>query len=95
MLDEDWLVFRHAKDGALGVGGTNEFGRGDVCGRDALLFKVDNIVRTARNAGPSITEGFNDCVTFLPQFNPDGLRRRACHRWLHASQHIFDAILLA
>ena len=65
MFDEDRLVLRHTKRGALGVGCTNEFSRGHVCGRNTLLFKVDYIVRTARNAASSITEGFDDGVTLL------------------------------
>ena len=56
------------------MGGTDEFSGGDVRGRDAFFFEIDNIVRTARNAGPSIAEGFDDRVTFLASAQPEWVR---------------------
>ena len=50
--------------------GADKFSGGHIRGRDAFFFKVDNIVRTARNAGPSITEGFDDGVAFLRSTQP-------------------------
>ncbi len=95
MFDEDRLVLGHAKGGALSVGCTNEFSRGHVCGRDALFFKVDDIVRTARNTAPSITEGFNDGVTLLRQLGFQRCRRAPGDCGLHSAQHVFDAVLFA
>ncbi len=95
MLNEDRLVLGHAKGGALSVGCANKFSRGHVCGRDALLFKVDNIVRTARNTASSITEGFDDGVTLFRQL---GFQRRRCASGdcgFHSAQYVFDAVLLA
>jgi hypothetical protein len=94
VLDEDRFVLGHAERCALGMGSTDEFGGCDIGGRDSLLFKVDNIVRTARNAGPSIAERFDNGVTLLPQLGPDCFGSWTCHRWFHASEHLFDAILL-
>lgn len=68
MLYEDWLVLWHAKGVALRMGGADELGRGDVSGRNAFFLEVDDIVRTARDARPSIAEGFDERVTFLRQF---------------------------
>lgn len=85
MLNKDRLVLRHAQGRTLGVGSANEFGGGHVRGWDALFFKVDNIVRTARNAGPSIAERFDDRITFFLQLRLDRLRRRARHCWFHTA----------
>lgn len=59
MFDEDRFVLGHTQGGALGVGGSNKFGCGHICSRNTFFFKGDNVVRTARNAAPSITEGFS------------------------------------
>lgn len=67
------------------MSGANEFRGGHVCGRDALFFEVDYIVRTARNAGPSITEGFDDCITFLSQFRLDWRWRWTCDCRFHTA----------
>ena len=85
MLNENRLVVRHAKGGALGVGRTDEFGRGHIGGRNSLLFKIDDIVRTARNAAPSIAEGFNDGVTLLAEFGFQRLGSGPGNRRLHAA----------
>ena len=65
MLNQNRLILRHPKRRALGVGRTDKFRSGDVCRWDTVFFKVDNIVRTARDAGPSIAEGFYDGIAFL------------------------------
>ena len=65
MLNQNRFVLSHAEGRALGMGSANEFRSGHIRGRDTLFFKVDNIVRTARYAGPSIAEGFDDRVAFL------------------------------
>ena len=85
MLNQNRLVVRHAKGGALGVGGTDKFGRGHICGRNSLFFKIDDIVRTARNAAPSIAEGFNDGVTLLAEFGFQRLGSGPGDRRLHAA----------
>jgi hypothetical protein len=54
------------------VGCAEELSGGNVRGGNSLLFKVDHIVRTARDAAPSIAQGFDDGVTFLLQL---GLER--------------------
>lgn len=95
MFDEDRLVLGHAKGRALSVGCTDKFSCGHICGRNTLLFKVDNIVRTARNTAASITEGFDDGVTLLRQL---GFQWRWCapgNGRFHSAQYVFDAILLA
>jgi hypothetical protein len=68
MLDENRLVLWHAQGIALRMGCADELGRGDVSGRDAFFLEVDDIVRTARDARPSIAEGFDERVAFLRQF---------------------------
>jgi hypothetical protein len=73
---------------------TNKFGRGNVGSGNSLLFKVDNIVRTARDAAPSIAEGFNDGVTLLPQLSPEWLGGNPSGRQLFAPQNFFDAVTL-
>ena len=65
MLHQDRLVLGHAQGRALRMCGANKFRGRYICGRDAFFFKVYYIVRTARNAGPSIAQGFDDGVTFL------------------------------
>ena len=65
MLNQNRFVLRHAESRALRMGSANEFGRRHIRGRDALFFKVDYIVRTARNAGPSIAEGFDDRIALF------------------------------
>ncbi len=54
MGDKNWLVLREAERGTLGLRGTHELGRSDIRGRDSAVFEGDYIVRTARNAAPSI-----------------------------------------
>lgn len=49
----------------------DKFRSGHVRGRNALFFEVDDIVRTARNASPSIAKSFDDRVTLLGQFRLD------------------------
>lgn len=94
MFDEDRLVLGHTQGGALGVGGANEFGRSHISGRDTLFFKMNNIVRTARNAAPSITEGFDDSIAFLRQLGFERCRSAAGHGRFHSAQDVFDAVLL-
>jgi hypothetical protein len=54
VLHEDWFVLRHAQRRALRMGCTDELGSRDIGGWDAFFLKVDDIVRTARYARPSI-----------------------------------------
>ena len=67
MLNQDRFVLRHAERRALRMGSADELGSGHIRGGNAFFLKVDDIVRTARNAGPSIAEGFDDGVAFLAQ----------------------------
>ena len=46
------------------MGGANKLGGGDVRGGNAFFFEVNYIVRTARNAGPSIAEGFDQLARY-------------------------------
>src|SRR5258708_518319 len=46
----------------LGVGGFDELGRGYEDGRAAFGLEVGRVMHTARRAGPSIGEGFDDEV---------------------------------
>ena len=85
MLHENWLVLWHAQSGTLGMGGFDELGGRDISGRNPLLFQGDDIVRTARDAGPSIAEGFDDRVALLAQFCFERLGRCARHGRLHAA----------
>jgi len=89
---QDWLVLRHSQSSTLGMRCANELGGGNVSGRDPLLLKVDNIVRTARDAAPSIAQGFDDSVTLLSQFCLQRLRHNPPRRRLPAAQDIFDPI---
>ena len=82
--DQDRLILRHPKRGALGIGRTDKFRSGDVCRWDTVFFKVDDIVRTARDAGPSIAEGFDDGITPFAQLHPNRLGCRSRDRRLHA-----------
>ena len=84
MRNQNRLILSHPQRGALRVGRANEFRSGHVCRWDTVFFKVDDIVRTARYAGPSIAEGFNDGITPFAQLHPDRLGCRACDRGLHA-----------
>jgi hypothetical protein len=95
VLDENGLVLWHAERRALRMGGANELGGCDVRGGNALLFEVDYIVRTARNAGPSIAKGLDDGVTLLRQFSLDRCRRRTRHCRLHAAENFFHAVFVA
>ena len=52
--DQNWLVLRHPQSSTLRMRCADELGGGNVGGRNPLLLKVDNIVRTARDAAPSI-----------------------------------------
>ena len=63
MRHQNRLILRHPQRRALGVGRADKFRGGDVGRWDTVFFKVDDIVRTARDAGPSIAEGFNDGIT--------------------------------
>ena len=63
MRHQNRLILRHPKRRALGIGRADKFRGGDVGRWDTVFFKVDDIVRTARDAGPSIAEGFNDGIT--------------------------------
>ena len=62
---QDRLVLRHPQGSALRMSRAKELSGGNVRGRNPLLFKVDHIVRTARNAAPSIAEGFDDRVALF------------------------------
>ena len=74
------LILRHAKRRTLRMRCAFEFYRRDIGGRDSMLFKIDYIVRTARNAAPSIAEGFDDGIALLPQFLFDLLRGHLARR---------------
>lgn len=63
----------------------DKFRGGHVRGRNALFFEVDYIVRTARNAGPSIAKGFNDRITLLGQFRLDWRWRWTCDCGFHTA----------
>ena len=52
--DQDRIVLRHPQRSTLCMSCADELGGGHVGGRNPLLLKVDNIVRTARDAAPSI-----------------------------------------
>ena len=54
MRHQDRLVLRHPQRSTLRMSCADELGGGNVGGRNPLLLKVDNIVRTARDAAPSI-----------------------------------------
>lgn len=95
MFDKDRLVLGHTESSTLSVGCTNEFSRGHICGRDALFFKVDDIVRTARNTAASITEGFDDGVTLLRQLGFQRCWRAPGDCGFHSAQYVFDAVLVA
>ena len=84
MRNQNRLILSHPQRGALCVGRADEFRSGHVCCWDTVFFKVDDIVRTARYAGPSIAEGFNDGITLFAQLHPNRLGCRACDRGLHA-----------
>ena len=84
MRHQNRLVLSHPQCGALRVGRTDKFRSGHVCRWDTLFFKVDDIVRTARDASPSIAEGFNDGIAPFAQLHPDRLGCRARDRRLHA-----------
>jgi hypothetical protein len=49
----------------------DEFGGGNADGWNAALFEIRHVMRTARNAGPSVGQSFDDEVDFggdlLPQ----------------------------
>ena len=94
MLYQNRFVVRHAERGALGVGRTDEFGGGHISGRNPLFFKIDYIVRTARNAAPSIAEGFDDGVTLLAELGLQRLGRGPGDCGLHATQDVFYPVLL-
>ncbi len=65
MLDQYGLVLRHSQGGTLRIGRTDEFRGRYVCRRDTVFFKINDIVRTARDAGPSIAEGFDHRIALL------------------------------
>ncbi len=67
MGNQDWLVPGETQSGTLGVGGGQKLGGCNISGRNSVFFKTHDIVRTARNAGSSIAEGFNDRVAPLLQ----------------------------
>lgn len=50
------------------MGSADELCSSNVSGWDTVFFECNDIVRTARNARPSIAEGFNHRVAFLAQF---------------------------
>lgn len=83
MRHEYGLVLRHAEGGTLGMGSGEKFGCRHVGGGNAFFFKVDDIVRTARYARPSIAQGFDQGIAFLDQLGLQRLGRRAGHRRFH------------
>lgn len=68
--------------------------RRDWHGRNSEIFQLNRIVQTARGAGASISEGFNDALTLIPQNSVADFRRRAFRkRRLRISNHFPDAEL--
>ena len=45
-------------------GAVDELGRGDADGRNAACFEIRHVMRTARYAGPSVRQSFDDEVDF-------------------------------
>ena len=66
MRHEDRFVLRQPQSATLRMGRFDELGGGDIRGRNPLLLKRDDIVRTARDAAPSIAQGFDDGITLSP-----------------------------
>ena len=60
MLNINGVEIRAAKGGGLNARGGDEFIRGDGHGGNPKIFKIDGIVQTARAAGSSIGERFDD-----------------------------------
>ena len=91
MRDGHNLIRGNAKILTLQTGCSNKLGGRDIGGWDAMLFKVGNIVRTARNARPSRADRFNDSMTtrenVLPHFrlgHASGGRLSMAHNRSHA-----------
>lgn len=95
VLDQNGLVLGHPQNRALRVGCFDKLSGGHIRGGNTLAFEIHDVVRTARNAAASITEGFDNCIAPLSQFGPQIVRSRAGHGWLHAAKHLTDPILLA
>ena len=63
MGNGDHFVRRNAEVFTLQAGRGDKLGRGDISGWNAVLFKVRDIVRTARYARPSRAHRFDYTVT--------------------------------
>jgi hypothetical protein len=48
----------------LGGGTFDELGGGDAYSRNTACFEICHVMRTARNAGPSVGQSFDDEVDF-------------------------------
>lgn len=83
MRNQNRLVLRHAESSTLRVGSGEKFGCGHVGGGKAFFFEIDDIVRTARDARPSIAQGFDHRIASLDQLGLQRLGRRTCDGWLH------------
>ena len=76
------------------MGRAEELGGGNVRGGNSLLFKVDDVVRTARDAAPSIAQGFDERVTLLPQLRFEWLGGGPRHRRFHPAQDVLHPVPL-
>lgn len=65
VFNKNQTEIRHAKGIGLGPTGIGEFRGGKGGNRNAGFFKKDAVVHTARGAGASIGQGFNDNVALL------------------------------
>jgi hypothetical protein len=59
----------------LGGGAFDEFGGGNAYSWNAACFEIRHVMRTARNAGPSVGQPFNDEVDFGGNLLPQRQRR--------------------
>lgn len=69
----------------LGGGGVDELGGGDTDRRDAVGLEIRKIMRTARCAGASVRQAFDDDVDFRDDLLAQGDRRRLRNRRLHVA----------
>ena len=53
-----------------GGGAFDEFGGGDADGWNAARFEIRHVMRTARNAGPSVGQSFDHEVDFAGDLLP-------------------------
>ena len=71
----------------LGSGTFDELGGGDANCRNAACFKICHVMRTARNAGPSVGQSFDDEVDFGGDLLP---QRQRCHPRVGRLGIVFD-----